>query len=57
MGNKEHKGDFFAEEEGPISIEQYNREIEEAEKEIDNGTWISHEEVVRESAKWGKEES
>ena len=35
-----------------ISIEQYNLELEEAMKEIQNGETFTHEEVVKMSEKW-----
>ena len=34
------------------SIEQYNKEIEEAESEIERGESYSHEEVVKMSKRW-----
>jgi hypothetical protein len=38
--------------EGPISIEQYNREINEAEAETDRGEFYSQEEVEKLAKKW-----
>ena len=35
-----------------ISIEQYNLELEESMKEIQNGETFTHEEVVKMSEKW-----
>jgi predicted transcriptional regulator len=35
-----------------ISIEQYNKEIDEAEAEIERGEFYTHEEVVEMSKKW-----
>jgi predicted transcriptional regulator len=35
-----------------ISLEQYNKEIEEAEAEIERGESYSHEEVVKMSKQW-----
>jgi hypothetical protein len=35
-----------------ISVEQYNKEIEEAEAEIERGESYSHEEVVKMSKQW-----
>ena len=35
-----------------ISIERYNREIEEAEGEIDRGEYFMQEEVERRSKSW-----
>lgn len=36
----------------PISLEQYNKEIDEAMKEMDEGDLYTHEEVVEASKKW-----
>ncbi len=38
--------------EKPISIEQYNQELEEAEAEIDRGEFFSQEEVEEMAKKW-----
>jgi hypothetical protein len=38
--------------EGRISIEQYNRELEEAEAEIGRGEFISHEELKKQMKAW-----
>ena len=38
--------------EGRISIEQYNRELEEAEAEIDRGEFISHENLKKQMKAW-----
>lgn len=38
--------------EGPVSIEQYNRELEQAEAEIDQGDFYSQEEVEKMAKKW-----
>ena len=38
--------------EGRISIEQYNREIEEAEAEINRGEFISHEDLKAQMKAW-----
>jgi predicted transcriptional regulator len=35
-----------------ISIEQYNKEIEESESEIEKGEFYTHEEVVKLSKQW-----
>lgn len=40
--------------EDPISIEQYNRELEEAEDEIDRGEFYTHEEALERLGKWKK---
>lgn len=39
-------------EESPISIEQYNLEIENAEQDIDKGLGISHEELKIKAKTW-----
>ena len=36
----------------PISLEQYNIEIDEALTEVENGDTLSHEEVVHLSKQW-----
>ena len=38
--------------EGRISVEQYNRELEEAEAEIDRGEFITHEELKKQMKTW-----
>jgi len=35
-----------------ISIEQYNKEMDEAEKEVESGKWIDHDDVKKLSASW-----
>ena len=35
-----------------ISVEQYNQELDEADAEIDNGEFITHEDLKREMKKW-----
>lgn len=40
--------------EGKISIEQYNRELEEAEARIERGEFIPHEEAVNRIKGWRK---
>ena len=35
-----------------ISIEQYNRELEEAEAAIDRGEYITHEEAMKRIRAW-----
>ena len=37
---------------GPISVEQYNKEIEEAETEIERGESFTQEEVIKISKQW-----
>lgn len=39
-------------EAGRISIEQYNKEIDEAMEEVERGEVYSHEEVVKMSKDW-----
>lgn len=36
----------------PLTIEQYNKNLSEAEKEIEAGDFISQEELETKSAKW-----
>lgn len=38
--------------EGRISIEQYNRELDEAEERIGRGEFFTHEEVKKMSKEW-----
>lgn len=38
--------------ESPISVEQYNREIYEAEAEIDRGEFYSQDDVEKMAKKW-----
>ncbi len=40
------------EKEGRVSVEQYNKEIEEAEGAIDRGEFINHEDAVRQIKGW-----
>jgi len=42
----------WKESHGRVSIEQYNRELEEANARIDAGEYVSHEEVKRQSKSW-----
>ena len=37
-----------------ISTEQYNKELEDANARIEAGDYVSHEDVVKESASWLK---
>lgn len=39
---------------GHISIEQYNKELAEAEAEFQNGEFITHEEMLNQMDKWQK---
>lgn len=48
-----HMIDFgLQKEEGHISIEQYNNELDEAEAEMDRGEFINHEDLKEEMKKW-----
>lgn len=38
--------------EGRVSIDQYNKELEEAEREIDRGEYYTQSEVENRSKKW-----
>ncbi len=38
--------------EGRISLEQYNRELDEAEKRIDSGEFYSQDQVEQMAKKW-----
>ncbi|QLH31477.1 MAG: hypothetical protein HWD62_02665 [Cyclobacteriaceae bacterium] len=38
--------------EGRISLEQYNRELDEAEAEIDRGEFITHEDFKKQMKAW-----
>jgi hypothetical protein len=40
--------------EGRISIEQYNKEIAEAEERIDSGDFVTHEEAIHRIRAWRK---
>jgi len=35
-----------------VSIEQYNKELEEAEKRISEGNYVTHESLKTEAKKW-----
>ena len=37
-----------------ISIEQYNKEIDEAERDIENGNYYTQEEVEKRAKEWGR---
>jgi hypothetical protein len=39
-------------QEGRISVEEYNRELDEAEAEIDRGEFISHEDLKKQMKTW-----
>ena len=38
--------------EGRISIEQYNRELDEANARIESGKFVSQEDLEKEAARW-----
>lgn len=38
--------------EGRISLEQYNRELDEAEAEVTKGDYISHEDLKKQMKTW-----
>ncbi len=44
----------WKEERQRISIEQYNKELDDANTRIEAGDFTSHEDVVKESASWLK---
>ncbi|NQX86519.1 MAG: hypothetical protein HRT67_11560 [Flavobacteriaceae bacterium] len=37
-----------------ISIEQYNKELEASEKEIEQGNFYTHEQVKERASQWGR---
>ncbi len=37
---------------GRISLEQYNKEIEEADAEIERGNFVTHDELKKEMKEW-----
>ena len=48
-----HMVDFgLREKEERISIQQYNRELDEAEAAMDRGEFISHEDLKEQMKKW-----
>lgn len=48
-----HMVDFgLQEKEERISVEQYNRELDEAEAEMDRGEYINHEDLKEQMKKW-----
>jgi len=48
-----HMVDFgLREKEERVSIEQYNRELDEAEAEMNRGEYISHEDFKEQMKKW-----
>ena len=40
------------EQKGRITVDQYNKELDEAEARIDAGEHISHDEVEKEAKQW-----
>lgn len=42
--------------EGKISVEQYNREIDAAERRIDQGEFTDHDDAVNQIRQWRKQE-
>ena len=46
---KEHYG---LQKDGRISIEQYNKELDDAELEIDRGDFITQEELKKQMKEW-----
>lgn len=38
--------------EGRISIEQYNKELEEADAEIEKGDFLTHDDAMKEIRSW-----
>ena len=40
------------EQDGRINIEQYNKELEEAEAEFEKGEFITHAEAIKQMKKW-----
>ncbi len=48
-----HMVDYgLSDKEGRVSIEQYNKEIDQANARMDAGKHISHDDVKKESASW-----
>lgn len=48
-----HMVDYgLKDKEGRISIEQYNKELDEADAEIDAGEYFTHEQAVKEIRSW-----
>ena len=39
-------------ENSPMSIEEYNREIDEALEDVARGNYITHEDLKKEAAEW-----
>lgn len=42
----------FKTSDGPQTLEEYNRELEEADAEIDRGKYISMEDLLKEMEQW-----
>ncbi len=47
-----HLIDYGLKNEGRISAEQYNKELEEAEAEIDRGEYVTQEELTKQMKTW-----
>ena len=47
---------YSLQREGRITLEQYNREIEEAERRIENGEFVVHEDAIKQMKGWRKSE-
>ena len=48
----EELNDDSEENKGRISIDQYNKEIEEAEAEMDRGIYHTHDDLKKQMKKW-----
>ncbi len=48
---------FGNKNEGRISLEQYNKELEAAEAEIEKGEFVTNDELKMQMLKWQKEKS
>ncbi len=46
------KKETLKEDSHHISIEQYNKELDEAEAEMDRGEYVSHENLKKQMKKW-----
>lgn len=42
----------FKTSDGPQTLEEYNRELEEADAEIDRGKYVSMEDLLKEIEQW-----
>jgi predicted transcriptional regulator len=43
---------YALKQEGRLSLEQYNRELEEADEEIESGDFLSHEDALKAIRSW-----